>query len=151
MHLFRRSIHVPCLFARVAAFAFTWSTSLFPVRAALPPEAFRDDQQKAPEALTVKVLQVERTDQKKGTTEIVKVVAQAEVLKVRRTASRLKAGEKITIAYTNSTPRRDPGWAGPQTYIPVLVKGDTVPAYLAGDRKSGYTPAASVYSFEEIR
>jgi len=118
--------------------------------AALPPSAFQGDQDNAPEALVVEVLSVKSEVTKDSTATTTQVKARVRILEVKRTASGLKAGDEIAIAYTNVELKRDERVAGPSSYIPVLEEGKKVPAYLSGTQKSGYSPAARIYSSQEI-
>lgn len=118
------------------------------VRAELPPTAYGDMQKKAPESLVIKVLSV-RTEEKKGLSyDKVSVVLRARVERVNRTGSGLRKGDVIQISYEQ---RRNRTFITGPSAIPVLKKGETVPAFL---RKNGkgetYAPAAGGYSFREI-
>ena len=119
--------------------------------AALPPSAYQADQDQAPEALIIKVLSVDVKVSKSFTETVTTVRARARVEEVKRTASDLKPGAEIDIAYTNVELKRDKGLVGPSSYIPVLEDGTTVPAFVSGNQQTGYLPAARVYSFTEIR
>ncbi len=125
----------------VAPFAF----------AALPPSAYKPDQDAAPEALVIAVLSVKSEVNKDRESTRTHVEARARVVEVNRTASGLKVGDEIAIAYTNVELKRDERRVGPGSYIPVLEEGKLVPAYLSGNQKTGYRPAARIYSFQEIR
>ena len=119
--------------------------------AALPPSAYRPEQDKAPEALVIAVLSVKSEVTEDAKASRVHVEARARVVEVKRTASELKVGDEINIAYTNYQLKRDQFIVGPGSYIPVLEEGKVVPAYLSGNQKNGYLPAAQGYSFKEIR
>lgn len=75
----------------------------------------------------------------------------ARVLEATRTASELKPGMEIAIACTNFEARNAQFITGPGTYIPVIEKGQKVPAFLSVNHKTGYSPAARIYSFESVR
>ena len=119
--------------------------------AALPPWAYQKDQDEAPEALVIEVLSVKSEVAKYPDRTETSVDAKARVLEVKRTASGLKPGDEIAIAYTNVELKRDERRVGESTYIPVLQEGKQVPAFVKGDQKSGYQPAARIYSFRELR
>jgi hypothetical protein len=119
--------------------------------AALPPSAYEPDQDRAPEALVISVLSVKSEVTKESTGTTTKVQARARVLEVKRTASDLKVGDEIDIAYTNYEEKRAERVTGPSSYIPVLEEGKVVPAYVSGNQETGYLPAARIYSFREIR
>ena len=119
--------------------------------AALPPTAYQQDQDEAPEALVVKILSVDVKVSRSFTETVTNVRARARVEEVKRTASDLKPGLEIDIAYTNVELKRNERVVGESTYIPVLEEGKTVPAFVSGNQQTGYLPAARVYSFREIR
>jgi hypothetical protein len=119
--------------------------------AALPPTAYEQDQDQAPEALVINVLSVDVKVSKSSTQTVTNVRARARVEEVKRTATDLKPGVEINIAYTNVELKRDEWVVGESTYIPVLEEGKRVPAFLSGTQQTGYLPAARVYSFREIR
>jgi hypothetical protein len=73
-----------------------------------------------------------------------RVAAEAAVEKVLRTASALKPGDTIRIAYV--TRRAEPMEDGPRP-IPVLQRGETYTAFLLGVSKGVYAPAARGASF----
>ncbi|MEY2520217.1 MAG: hypothetical protein QOF24_1976 [Verrucomicrobiota bacterium] len=118
------------------------------VRAELPPWVYKERQEKAPEALVIKVRSAARTEklEKEGRTIDWKI--EAEVEKVERSATRLTAGAVIEIRYLQHTyfePR-----AGPSE-IPALSEGQTCPAYLGGGKDGkGYAPAAGGFSFTKL-
>ncbi len=117
---------------------------------ALPPSAYLSDQAAAPEALVIEVLSVQCEVKEDAEGTVTSVRAHARVLEVKRTASDLTRGDEIDIAYTNVELKRDATLVGPSHYIPVLQKGSEVPAFVAGNKKSGYQPAARIYSFQRI-
>ena len=119
--------------------------------AALPPSAYKPDQDAAPEALVIAVLSVKSEVNKDRESTRTHVEARARVVEVKRTASGLKVGDEIAISYTNLELKRDERRVGPGSYIPVLEEGKVVPAYVKGNQKTGYMPAAQIYSFQEIR
>ena len=138
-------LHLLCLLVVAGVTAAQWAS------AALPPSAYQPDQDAAPEALVVEVLSVKSEVSKHSDRTETSVRAKARVLEVKRTASGLKPGDEIAIAYTNVELKRDEHRVGESTYIPVLEEGKQVPAFVKGDQKSGYLPAARIYSFRELR
>ena len=115
--------------------------------AELPPSVYKERQEKAPEALVIKVRSVtkrEWTESKWRQTDFTMI---AEVQKVERSATGLTPGATITIRYS----RRDysPRSAGP-SQVPSLTEGEIPPAYLSKDGRA-YVPAADGYSFETVR
>lgn len=111
--------------------------------AELPPQAYREWQTKAPEYLEIKVDKASPPAAMK--TVAVDVVA--TVVKVHRSATGLKAGDKIHILYTHEV--YDRPIAGPSP-IPLLHAGDAVPAFLAKGDKGIYQPAARGRSFSPL-
>lgn len=134
---------VACAFAALASF---WTITA--ARGELPPYAYREMQNEAPEALTIKVTTV-RTKSKwgfhsKDTTYNVEAVIE----KVERTATGLKPGAVIEIAYTQR--RHHQPIPGPSE-VPSLKKGKVCPAYLEREKNgTGYLPTAGGYSFETV-
>lgn len=119
-----------------------------PLEAELPPSAYREVQDAAPESL---VIAVESVAKKEVPTQFgirTEIVAKAKVTAVKHSASGLKPGDKIEIAYTHQSytePRPGPG-------EPTIVKeGETYPAFLSKDEKSGtYRIAARGASFRDV-
>ncbi len=114
-------------------------------RAELPPSAYQERQQAAPEFLVI-VVQKVWTRQEWGRTL---VTLNARVKQVRRTTSKLKPGQLIRIRYTRE--RRNTPMVGPGP-IPILRAGQSCPAFLEFDGlprgKNGfYAPVAGAYSF----
>jgi hypothetical protein len=126
-----------------AVLAITVGTVSF---AALPPSAYQAWQKEAPEYLSIKVRSVQTTEIQKPDWVEVAVSLQAQVKQVRRSRSRLKVGDVITIRYERRT-HKGP-WAGPAP-VPLLVQGQDYPAYLKKAEKE-YEPAAGAYSFSEL-
>ncbi|MEJ2069520.1 MAG: hypothetical protein P8X58_03795 [Syntrophobacterales bacterium] len=89
--------------------------------AALPPGAIEKLKADAQEELKIKILDVEKT----GKDPQLKVTFTAEVLEVKRSATGLKPGEKITIRSYHWTK----AFAGPPN-PPILAKGWIGLAYL---------------------
>ena len=117
----------------------------------MPPSAYISLQHDAPEALDVEIISAQQTKSETKEAFVTSVILQAKVLKVKRTATQLKAGANITINYDHRE-SKIPGWVGPSE-IPILAKGDKCPAYLK--QMSGtpavYQPAARGYTFETVK
>ena len=117
--------------------------------AELPPYVYEERQHAAPEALTIKVISAKISHNETREAVIRGVVAKAEIISVEHSATSLKRGSTITIAYTTTeykTPR--PGPSEPA----ILREGTQSPAYLQKDEKTGnYTPAAGGWSFSPKR
>jgi hypothetical protein len=114
-------------------------------RAELPPSAYEKMQHAAPEVLRIQVLQV--SVQPDGDTAR-DVTMLAEVLKVGRSHTSLKANDMVTIKYKLTT--HPAGWVGPGD-VPVLKENTETVAYLAKDANSdNYAPAAGAMSFDQF-
>lgn len=114
--------------------------------AELPPSAYKERQDKAPEVLVIKVRSVTKREKEEKSWKQIDLTVEAEVQKVHRSATKLQAGALIQIRYSQrhySQPT-----AGPSE-IPSLKEGQICPAYLAADGKV-YSPAAGGYSFETV-
>lgn len=123
------------------------SVSFADVRAELPPWVYKERQDKAPEALIIKVRNVKTrvtTELKVKRTEF---TIEAEVEKVERSATKLSSGTIIKIVYNRSEYSQP--IVGPSE-IPVLKEGQVYPAYLSREGDV-YSPAAGGYSFEAVR
>ena len=121
-------------------------------RAVLPPGAYSTMQRAAPELLQIEVTAVRQKKQSEDKDlKIMGVVVEAKVLAVERTATRLKAGARITIQYENKLPKQ-PGYMK-ENAVPVLSKGDKCPAYLqqCTNQSAAYEPAAGSYTFEKFK
>lgn len=124
-----------------------------PTLAEIEPKYYREWQDKAPEVLTLRIGAVkpavtsERHRSGDGLLIRTKVEAEATVETVERSASGLKPGDAIRIHYT--TMRAEPPMTGPRP-LPVLKRGETVPAFLLAVSKGLYAPAAKGASFEPL-
>jgi hypothetical protein len=112
----------------------------------LPPSAYQERQQNAPEALVIKVRSVDKRETKEAQGKRTDFTVEAEVQKVSRSASRLTPGTVIEIRYSQR--HYSQPIAGPSE-VPALKEGQVCPAYLSGDGKI-YSPAAGGYSFETV-
>ena len=117
------------------------------VRAELPPWVYKERQEKAPEALVIKVQSVSRRETAEANWKQIDFTVEAEVQKVERTATKLSPGATITIQYSQR--RYTPPMVGPSE-VPALKEGQVCPAYLSADGKV-YSPAAGGFSFESMR
>jgi hypothetical protein len=120
---------------------------VFAANAELPPWAYKEKQDKAPEALLIRVLSVKTRETKEPKVKRTEVMIEAEVEKVERSATKLVPGAIIKIVY-GRTEYSQP-IAGPSE-IPVLKEGQVYPAYLSHEGET-YAPAAGGYSFETVR
>jgi hypothetical protein len=112
--------------------------------AELPPDVYKADQAKSPEAVTITVTRVgiQKTKESRGTRS--SIAAEAKVVKVQRSASNLRVGDKVRISYSHF--RSDQPIAGPSE-PDVLEKDRTYPAFLQKTATGDYAPAARGYSF----
>ena len=129
-------------------------------RAEMPPQAYAEMQEKAPEFLKIEVLSstkesgaaentINLEDLKKGVKSF-HIHLTAKVLEVERSASGVKTGDVIKIDYTRTERPKGTGWVGPSE-IPVLKKGDVTEAYLDENKKlNSFSPAARGRSFHTM-
>ena len=115
-------------------------------QAELPPSAYKERQEKAPEFLEIKVRSVSKRETKEPQGKLTDFNVDAEVQKVHRSATKLAPGAVIQIRYSQR--RYTQPIAGPSE-VPALKEGQVCPAYLSGDGKV-YTPAAGGYSFDTV-
>lgn len=130
-------ITVPALCAVFAALI------ALPARAELPPDAYRDMQQAAPEALTVRVAEVDVSICWFWLCDGRDVTVEAEVTAVQRSAAGLAPGAKITIRYRN-VPLD--GRSGPRP-IRIVAEGERTPAWLEKTDEGHFRAAARGASF----
>jgi hypothetical protein len=122
-------------------------------RAEIDPKYYRQWQERATEALVVRVTAVRTSTSKEkhasgGFTLVhTRVEAEAQVEKVERTGTGLKQGDTIRIQYVSTQPDRP--IPGPRP-IPVLKRGESYPAFLLAVSKGVYAPAAKGASFEPL-
>lgn len=116
------------------------------VYAELPPWVYKEQQQKAPEALVIKVQSVTTRKLTEEERELIEFTVKAEVQRVERTASKLAPGATIEISYVQHHYSRP--IVGPSE-VPALKDGQVCPAYLARDGKT-YAPAAGGFSFQTV-
>lgn len=115
-------------------------------QAELPPSAYKERQEKAPEFLMIKVRSVSKRETKEENWRQTNFTLEAEVQKVHRSATKLTPGAIIEIRYSQRNYSQP--IAGPSE-VPALKEGQVCPAYLSGDGKV-YSPAAGGYSFETV-
>ena len=116
------------------------------VQAELPPSAYKERQNNAPEVLVIKVRSVNKRETKEAQWKQTDFTVEAEVQKVHRSATKLAPGAVIQIRYSQR--HYSQPIAGPSE-VPALEDGQVCPAYLSGDGKP-YSPAAGGYSFETV-
>jgi hypothetical protein len=116
-------------------------------RAELPPSAYEQFQAAAPEVFQIKVEKVSRIfpvfDRSKRIESL-----QATVVKVVRSKSGTKQGDKITLRYERLIPKD--GWAGPSP-APALERGKEYPAYLSKSDDGTFQLGAQGKSFETVK
>ena len=117
------------------------------IHAELPPSAYKERQDKAPEALVIKVHSVNKRETSEKERRITEFTVKAEVGKVERSATKLSPGAMIAIYYTQT--HHSQPIAGPSE-IPALKEGQVCPAYLSREGLV-YAPAAGGYSFQTVR
>jgi hypothetical protein len=139
----------------LAATAFGAGLAATEVFAEIPISVLRDMQDKAPEALRIHVLTVDRQSRRrefedrgghKIVEETISLTASARVQTVLRSATGLTAGSVVTIQYEIN--RRTPGGATGASPPFILANGSTVRVYLSkASGGSSYSPAAVSQSF----
>ena len=119
-----------------------------PTRAELPPDAYRERQNAAPEVLVIKVRSVATTEIKRADHTLIANSVEASVENVERTATGLKPGATIKILNTQRHNKRP--MPGPSD-VPTLKEGEVRPAYLAWAKEAeAYSPAAGGFSFSKV-
>lgn len=121
-------------------------------RAEIDPRYYRQWQERAMEALVVRVTNVRTSvssEKHSGGFMLIntKVDAEARVEKVERTGTGLKPGDTIRIQYVST--RASEPVSGPRP-IPVLKRGESYPAFLLAVSRGLYAPAAKGASFEAL-
>lgn len=102
-------------------------------------------QHAAPEVLRIQVLQVSVQPDGDASRDVTML---AEVLKVGRSQTSLKADDMVTIKYKLTT--HPAGWVGPGD-VPVLKENTETVAYLSKAANSeNYAPAAGAMSFDQF-
>ncbi len=136
-----------CIILFFSAFMYTF--------AELPPHAYDDMKKKTPELLTIRVIDVaiDSTVEKdrSGNDVVVKnITAKSTIQSVKKTSTKKRRGNSITINYTVRIHDPNSGWVGP-SQIPIIEKNTRYTSFLryVKDEKS-YAPSAGSHSFEEI-
>ena len=118
-----------------------------PAKAELPPQVYVELQQKAGEALKIRVDEVDSKPKglldRSSFTETVK----ATVLEVIRSQSGVKKGDVITIRYQRQAPRNDISGPSPAAQ---LKAGKEYPAYLAKREDGTFSIGARGMSFSKV-
>ena len=119
---------------------------VFPVQAELPPFVYEQMKRDASDVVVVQILQAPKAgNAEQGKRQ--RIVYEANVLRVTRSKSRLKAGDAIVIQ--SHYYRFGPGEVGPSNPRR-LKKNDIVLAYLGKGNKAGeFRIAAGGHSFEQ--
>jgi hypothetical protein len=117
------------------------------IQAELPPSAYKERQEKAPEALVIKVRSVSQRATTEEKWKQIEFTVKAEVQTVERSATKLAPGATIEIRYSQR--HYSQPMVGPSE-IPAVKEGQVCPAYLSAEGKT-YSPAAGGYSFETVR
>ena len=117
------------------------------VQAAVPLSVYKEQQEKAPEALVIKVRSVTQREVTEEKWKRIDFTVKAEVQKVERSATKLTPGATIEIWYSQRHHFRP--LVGPSE-VPALKEGQVCPAYLAAEGKT-YSPAAGARSFDTVR
>ena len=122
--------------------------SFVTAKAELPPTAYEQFQADAPEVFQIKVDQVSSKfpgafDRSKRIESV-----QATVVKVVRSKSGTKQGDKITLRYERLIPKD--GWTGPSP-APALEQGKEYPAYLSKSTDGTFELGAMGKSFETVK
>jgi hypothetical protein len=120
---------------------------LYASRAALPDSEVQKNMQESPEILDIFVLRTDALPSKESPDyQALEVFAQ--VIKVGKTASNLKPGSKIRIAYSVPSPGSIPP---PGTFATLVPKvGQQLVAYLSsGKIPNVYEPTPGTYGFEQ--
>lgn len=136
----------PRLTPRFAAFVLTLGLASLPLtaRAELPPSAYEEMKDSAPEALVITIVDTKLRTAKTPEWERTSVFAKARVDSVARSKSGLKKGQIISIR-TVTEKALSPGWVGPSP-IPIVEKGKQYQAWLKRGG-SAYYAAARGQSF----
>ena len=132
---------------------------------ALPPDAYKQWQDAAPEFLYIDVLSIEQRMIRERVSEPEPVIryevvikVRAQVVAVQRTASGLSPGAEILIEYSHRPPlchrmAPDGQWVEERIVgaapLPILPCGAMTPAYLERTPAGTYSPVAGGESFSE--
>ena len=116
--------------------------------AVLHPSVHYKEQEKATEALTIKITSRKSTPHplpkyRKSHMERL----EATVISVTRSKSKLKKGDTIVITYLHKIPDE---FTSCLSNIPIVEVGTTYPAWFTKSEKGTFSPAAQRYSFKSI-
>lgn len=135
----------------VVFFLCSWIYSF----AELPPHAYEDMKKKSREYLVIKVVNVSidsSSEKDRAGNDIViqNVTVKSKIQSVKKTSSKRRKGNTITITYEVRIHDPKSGWVGP-SQIPVLEKNLTYQAYLRSVNDGTYAPSAGSHSFSEFQ
>lgn len=134
---------------------FVFFSSLVCSFAELPPHAYEDMKKKAPEFLTIRVLDVSidstmEKDRSGNETVVKNVTVKSTIQSVKKTSTKKRRGNTITISYTVRIHDPNSGWVGP-SQIPILEENHTYTSFLRYVKDEGaYAPSAGSHSFNEV-
>lgn len=128
--------------------------TLAPSFAELPPHAYEDMKKKSKEYLVIKVVDVsiDSTTEKDRSGKdllIQHLKVKSKIQSVKKTSSKRRKGNTITITYEVRIHDPQSGWVGP-SQIQVLERDSTYLAYLRKVDDGTYAPSAGSHSFNEI-
>lgn len=128
--------------------------TLVPTFAELPPHAYEDMKKKSKEYLVISVVEVSidstsEKDRSGNDVLIQNVTIKSKIQSVKKTSSKRRKGNTITITYEVREHDPKSGWVGP-SQIPVLEKKTRYQAYLRAVNDGTYAPSAGSHSFTEI-
>jgi hypothetical protein len=134
-------------------FAFFFCAMMYSF-AELPPHAYEDMKKKSRENLVVRVvdLSIDSTSEKdKSGNDILiqNVTLKSKIQTVKKTSSKRRKGNTITINYEVRNHDPKSGWVGP-SQIPILEKNSLYIAYLRKVDNGTYAPSAGSHSFFEV-
>jgi len=115
--------------------------------AAIAPMFYQRYQQEAPESVVIRVVELKQSPAPTGA---VRIVVQAEVIRVNKTGTKLTPGAKIQVEYGRPNPdSRQQSMSCAPPPIPLLTKGATTTAFLyKRPGSTAYSPAAAHMSFK---
>jgi hypothetical protein len=123
------------------------AVTIAPGRAELPPSAYKERQEKAPEVIVIRVRSVTQRETTEEKWKRIEFTVEAEVQKVERSATKLAPGATIEIRYSQH--HYSQPMVGPSE-VPALKEGQVCPAYLSREGNT-YSPAAGGHSFDTVR
>ena len=113
-------------------------------RAELPPQVYEQLQNEAPESLNITIRSVKRSEKAEKEFTLISLTAEARIDRVTRSATGLRPGDAIRIAYQHRQDREPmPGPSQPD----IVVEGKSYPAFLEKQNDGSYGIAARGYSF----